>query len=65
LEIKPNKIAPLNSARIKIETLKRLIRIASELNIINSKRYLELELDLQEISKMANGWLKYSKENPR
>lgn len=65
LEIKPNKIVPLNSARIKIEALKRLIRIASELNIINSKRYLELELELQEISKMANGWLKYAKENPR
>jgi len=64
LEIKPNKMAPLNSARIKIETLKRLIRVTSELNIINQKKYFDLELNLQEISKMTNGWLKYLKENP-
>jgi len=61
-EIKTNKFSLLNSARIKIEILKRLIRIASELNIIENKKYLDLELDLQEISKMTNGWIKYLKE---
>lgn len=35
-----------------------------ELGIIEQKKYLELELDLQEISKMANGWIKYLQENP-
>ena len=43
----------------KIELLKRLIRIAGELNIIQNNKYLELESDLQEISKMTNGWIKY------
>jgi len=60
-----NKPALLNSCRIKTETLKKLVRITSELNIIEQKKYFELELDLEEISKMANGWLRYSKENPR
>ena len=59
LEMKSNKLPILNSARIKIEVLKRLVRIAYELKIIENKKYLRLELDLQEISKMTNGWIKY------
>jgi len=59
LEFRTNKLPILNSARIKIETLKRLIRISYELNIINDKIYVIIELDLQEISKMATGWIKY------
>ncbi|OGI25559.1 MAG: hypothetical protein A3J76_05770 [Candidatus Moranbacteria bacterium RBG_13_45_13] len=65
LEKKINKSALLNSSRIKTETLKKLIRMTFELNIIDQKKYFYLELDLEEISKMANGWLKYLKENPR
>jgi len=61
LESKYNKISILNSARIKIEVLKRLVRIASELAIIDKKKYIILESDLQEISKMTNGWIKYFK----
>lgn len=61
LETRINKTIPLNSARIKIEILKRLIRLIQELNIIESKTYLALEADLQEISKMINGWIKYLK----
>ena len=59
LELRTNKLPILNSARIKIETLKRLIRICKELNIIENKYYINLEFDLCEISKMANGWIKY------
>ncbi len=58
-EVKPDKLFLLNSARIKIEILKRLIRIAFELDIIENKKYLDLEANLQEISKMTNGWIKY------
>jgi len=53
------KLQVLNSARIKIEVLKRLIRVANELNIVQKNKYIELETDLQEISKMTNGWIKY------
>jgi len=65
LEGKSNKLLPLNSVRIKIEILKRLFRITNELNIIETKRYIDIELSLQEISKMTNGWIKYLKENPQ
>lgn len=53
------KIPILSSARIQIELLKRLIRITNELNIIPRNKYLDLESDLQEISRMTNGWIKY------
>lgn len=62
LEIKNNKLPILNSARIKIEVLKKLIRITRELNIIENKNYIYLESDLQEISKMINGWIKYLRD---
>lgn len=60
-EEKIRKITFLNTARIKIEVLKRFFRIAHELNIINRKKYIEFEYALQEISKMTNGWIKYLK----
>lgn len=62
LETKINKLPFLNSARIKIETLKRFFRVAYELNIINQKLYIDMELDLQELSKMTNGWIKYLRQ---
>ena len=61
LEIKPNKLSILNNARIKIEILKRLFRITNELKIIQDKAYFKIEADLQEMSKMTNGWIKYLK----
>ena len=64
LETRINKLPILNSARVKIETLKRLITIIYELNIINRKTYIELESGLQEISKMANGWIRYLSKKP-
>ena len=59
LEKKINKGQPLNAARIKIEILKRMIRITHELKIIEARKYIELETELQEISKMTSGWIKY------
>ena len=61
LEVRNSKLPILNLARIKIEVLKRLIRIVYELDIIGNKKYLNLELDLREISKMTNGWIRYLK----
>lgn len=60
LESKIEKIILLKKARIQIETLKQLIRIEYEIKIITEKVYLKIEENLQEISKMINGWLKYT-----
>ena len=55
------KLPLLETARLKIETAKHLIRVANECKIIDDPFYLELQNQLQEISKMANGWLRYTK----
>jgi hypothetical protein len=65
LESKQEKIVPLKKARLQIETIKQLIRIEYETKILPEKTYLNVELKLQEISKMTNGWLKYLQtQNP-
>lgn len=53
------KKALLHELRVKIETLKQLIRLMNDLGIIETKIYIFLEAQLQEISKMASGWIKY------
>lgn len=58
-ESKQNKLPILNKSRVDIELLKNLFRIIHYLNIIPAFKYIELESDLQEISKMTNGWIKY------
>ena len=53
------KLVNLESARINTELLKRLIRVSQELGIVPEKWYLASESQLQEISKMLNGWIRY------
>ena len=59
LQSKNNKIEFLKKLHIKIEILKHLIRTCFEIHIIKDKPYFNLEITLQEVSKMASGWLKY------
>lgn len=56
-ETKIYKPKPLKTARVKIETLKKLIRISWELQIIGDKKYIELEKDLVEISVDITNWI--------
>lgn len=50
--------------RVRLESLKHLIRIEHELGIITEKTYIEIQTCLQEGSKMTNGWIKYITKNP-
>ncbi|MDO8569651.1 MAG: four helix bundle protein [bacterium] len=66
LKIKTEKLESIIELRINTETLKYLIRVESELKIIQEKQYLSLEEKLQEISKESAGWEKYlSKSSPQ
>jgi len=58
-ETKQNKLPYLKVARNKIELLKRLLRITSELHIITLKKHTAIQAGLQEISRMTNGWIRY------
>jgi thermostable 8-oxoguanine DNA glycosylase len=65
LESKSEKMVSVKKARLQIEILKQLFRIEYETKIVTEKTYLNIELKLQEISKMTNGWLKYLQtQNP-
>ena len=60
-----NKKVILEKMRVKIEVVKHLIRSSCEIHVINEKTYLVIQELLQEISKMANGWIKYMEtQNP-
>lgn len=61
LENRENKSAVLKLLKIKIEVIKHLVRTTLELNMIENKKYLNLAGQLQEISRMTNGWLRYLK----
>lgn len=51
----------LTQANSKIELLKILFRISLNCTIIEPRVYLETENKLQEIGKMTQGWIKYSR----
>lgn len=57
---KEKKAEILRALKLNIELLKQLIRIAHELKVIDDEKYLRLQSQLQEISKMVTGWLRYA-----
>lgn len=58
------KMEILEHVRINLELIKHLIRIEYELKIITEKQYIHTEEMLIETSKMTNGWIKYTTQNP-
>jgi len=50
------KLELIKKANTKFDTLKLFIRLLKDLNIIDSKKYLELQKQIQEIGKMLGGW---------
>jgi hypothetical protein len=66
LEKRNYKLLSVSNARIKTELLKKIIRSAFEISVINKSAYFRSQEKLREISKMLTGWLSYlDKENPR
>lgn len=50
------KLALIKKANAKFDTLKLFIRLLNDLNIIDGKKYLELQKHIQEIGRMLGGW---------
>jgi len=50
------KLSLIKKANTKFDILKLFIRLLKDLDIINSKKYLELQNQIQEIGKMLGGW---------
>lgn len=52
------KLPLLEKVSIKITLLKLLIRVAYEIKILDPKKHLLLQEQLQEIGRMLGGWIK-------
>lgn len=59
----PAKLLILEKIDDKLQTLKLLIRLCTEIKIINSNKYLIWQNELQTIGCMLGGWIKATK-NP-
>jgi len=59
---KVDKVKFISQLRVVVEILKNLVRVACELDILEKSVYLDIQTDLQEISKMGAGWLKYAEQ---
>lgn len=57
---KIEKLPVLQKASIKLDLTKVLIRLCKDLKILDNKKYLTLESELQEIGRMLGGWIKAS-----
>ncbi|MFA6047870.1 MAG: diversity-generating retroelement protein Avd [Parcubacteria group bacterium] len=55
---KPEKIAYIRKANIKFDTLKIFIRLGNDIKMLDSKKYLALQKQIQEIGRMIGGWQK-------
>ncbi len=53
---KNEKLNLIRKANVKFDTLKLIIRLLKDLDIIDNKKYLELQRQIQEIGKMIGGW---------
>jgi len=51
----------LIKANSKNEILKTLFRVSLNCGLIEARQYLEIEAKLQEIGRMTQGWIKYSR----
>lgn len=55
---KEQKVRFLNIAAGKFDVLKVLLRLAQELQMLDRKQYILLEIKVREIGKMLGGWIR-------
>ncbi len=58
-----DKISTLQQISTKLDLLKILLRLSKDSQSITDKKYLELQVILQEIGKMLGGWIRSTKQN--
>lgn len=55
---KSEKFVHIRQANIKFDALKIFIRITNDIKMLDNKKYLALQKQLQEIGRMLGGWQK-------
>lgn len=61
---KEAKLSNLQTASVKLNCLRVLIRLAKDTRAIDNKKYLALQELLDEIGRMLGGWLRSTKPAP-
>lgn len=59
---KAEKLPFLESASVKLNLLRVLIRLTKDVKAIDNKRYVALETNIDEIGRMLGGWIRSTKE---
>src|SRR3989344_2499108 len=55
------KIATLNQASVQLNMLRILLRLAKDLRVIDPKKYVILEGQIDEVGRMLGGWFRATK----
>lgn len=58
---KAEKLPVLESASVKLNLLRVLIRLTKDVKAIDNKKYIALETDIDEIGRMLGGWIRSTK----
>lgn len=53
---KDEKRALLQRANVKFDALKIFLRLAKDLKLLDNKKYITLQTNIQEIGRMLGGW---------
>ena len=56
------KLPILETASVKLNLLRVLIRLTKDVKAIDNKRYVALETNIDEIGRMLGGWIRSTKE---
>ena len=59
---KIEKLPTLEKTSVKLNFLKVCIRLMKDVKAIDTKRYLTIEANLDEIGRMLGGWIKSTKD---
>jgi hypothetical protein len=60
-----HKLKHISKARVNIEKIRLLIRIAKDLRILSLKAFVSLQEKIESISKQLSSWHKYESKNTR
>jgi len=60
---KEAKLKVLEKASLKLNLLRVLVRMSKEIKVIDNKKYIFLQKDIDEIGRMLGGWIKSSKND--
>jgi len=59
---KAEKLPVLEKASTKLNLFRIFVRLSKEVKIIDSKKYVLLQEDIDEVGRMLGGWIKSTKE---